>query len=205
MRIGFLHQRRMMLRQLAMKLLKLGIELLDFLCGAGMQTQFGEVIELLANRAIQVALIALRIVNDRAQASQFHRLQAIHHDIERSALVADEKHALPTRQMVADDVGDGLTFAGPRRAVNDQAAGRACELYRAGLAWIGGEDETLFRKSRVRFSAVVAATPASPCVWLPGGDAGVAATAETSTLRKLSIGPDTSSPASNACVSRISP
>ena len=67
-------------------------------------------------------LVALRIVDQAAQRRQPALLEAVEHYIQRGAFFADEQHPLPAPGIVGDQVGDGLGFAGARRALDDEAA-----------------------------------------------------------------------------------
>ena len=96
-----------------------------------------------------VALVALRVMDDRAQVGQAQVFQAARDDVDGGALIADKQHPLAAGQVVADDVGDGLTFARSRGAVDHQGAAGAGEGNSAGLAGIGRGDEALAGRGAV--------------------------------------------------------
>jgi len=79
-------------------------------------------------------------VDQRAQAAEAHVVEPVGDDVQGGALVAHEQHALPARQVVADDVGDRLALARARRAVQDQAGPLLGGLDRRVLAAVGVQD-----------------------------------------------------------------
>src|SRR5436309_1533662 len=101
----------MELGQLAMELLQLGVSPGELSIGSSVCSQLCQIVELLSDSLVEVALITLRIMDDGTQRAQAQGYQAIVNHIERRALVADKKNTFSAGQMVANDVGNRLAFA----------------------------------------------------------------------------------------------
>ena len=96
-------------------------------------------------------LVGLRIVDQAAQLVQAGLLEPVEHHVERGALLAHEQHALAAPGVVGDQVGDGLRFAGTRRALDDEAAAAAGQRDRGVLGGVAGDHVPLLvRRDRRR-------------------------------------------------------
>ncbi|MCY1213485.1 hypothetical protein D9M72_252670 [compost metagenome] len=82
-------------------------------------------------------LVALRVVDHAAQLVQPLLAQAVEHDVDGGALLADEQHALAAAHVVGDQVGDGLRLPRARRALDDVAGAGARQRHRGGLRGVG--------------------------------------------------------------------
>lgn len=70
-------------------------------------------------------LVRLRIVNQTTQLIQPLLAQPMEHHVNGRALLADEQDPLPARDVIGDEVRDGLGFARAGRALYDVARSRA--------------------------------------------------------------------------------
>ena len=79
------------------------------------------------------------VVQVEGEGGEADLRQAAAHDVERRALLGDEQHPAPPRDLVGEDVGDGLGLAGARRAFQDEGAPTAGEGNRLGLRAVRGD------------------------------------------------------------------
>jgi hypothetical protein len=116
---------------------KPGIGAVDFGAGIWKDRSFGQAVETGAQVEVEIAAIALGIVDDAAEIPEAECGESELDDVEGGPFVADEEDALSAGEMISDDVGDGLAFAGAWGAMDDEGWSMACMGDGFGLAWIG--------------------------------------------------------------------
>ena len=84
-------------------------------CGAA---QRQSALQLVEHRAL-VGLVAVEL---EARVAQVDGVEAALHDLQRGHLLGDEEDRLAAGERLADQVGDGLRLARPRRSLDDQVA-----------------------------------------------------------------------------------
>ncbi len=97
-----------------------GIGAVDLRAGISKDRGLCQAVEGGAELEIEIAAVALGIMDDPAEVAEAEGRQSVLDDVEGGTLVADEEDALPAGEVIPDDVGDGLALAGTGWAMDDE-------------------------------------------------------------------------------------